>query len=212
MVTLATPTEASTEAAESVLVYTIQSGDTLDAIAIRCNTTANAIELANPGLDPSRIFAGQEIRILTCTTDATAVENPGVEREPGEAVLYFIESGDTLSAIANRYSVSTDALIDANSDIDTTTLRIGQELVVPPIGTGLAPDALTPEPTPEIVERPLGEPQEHTVTEGDSLVFLAQIYQTTPDAIEAANPGLDPNRILIGQVLLIPPPTQLDNG
>lgn len=39
---------------------------------------------------------------------------------------------------------------------------------------------------------------------GDSIWDLADVYDTTPEAIMAANPGIDPNNLNISQVLSIP--------
>jgi LysM repeat protein len=43
--------------------YTIRSGDTLDAIARRNNTTVAALQRANPGLNPRRLRPGSAINL-----------------------------------------------------------------------------------------------------------------------------------------------------
>jgi serine-type D-Ala-D-Ala carboxypeptidase/endopeptidase (penicillin-binding protein 4) len=43
--------------------YTIRSGDTLDAIARRHNTTVAALQRANPGLNPRRLIPGRSINL-----------------------------------------------------------------------------------------------------------------------------------------------------
>ena len=47
----------------------------------------------------------------------------------------------------------------------------------------------------------------HIVEEGDTLLYLAAKYRTTADAIQRLNNMVDPNALMIGQKLLIPPPT-----
>jgi len=42
-------------------IYTIQPGDTLYGIARRYYTSLNAILTANPGINPNRLFAGQQV-------------------------------------------------------------------------------------------------------------------------------------------------------
>ncbi|MDK2820187.1 MAG: peptidoglycan DL-endopeptidase LytF, partial [Clostridia bacterium] len=44
----------------------------------------------------------------------------------------------------------------------------------------------------------------YTIKSGDTLWKLAQQYNTTVEAIMAANPGVDPNNLQIGQVICIP--------
>jgi LysM repeat protein len=43
--------------------YTIQSGDTLGSVAIKENTTVNALLRLNPGVDPQALHVGQRIRL-----------------------------------------------------------------------------------------------------------------------------------------------------
>jgi murein DD-endopeptidase MepM/ murein hydrolase activator NlpD len=45
---------------------------------------------------------------------------------------------------------------------------------------------------------------QYTIQSGDSLWDLADEYNTTAEAIAAANPGIDPNNLNVGQVLSIP--------
>jgi LysM repeat protein len=66
----ATTTRAATTTAASVttdttgaVYYTVQSGDTLGAIASRYATTSQAIEALNPGVDPAALQPGQRIRV-----------------------------------------------------------------------------------------------------------------------------------------------------
>lgn len=204
-VSLPEPTDAD-DGPQAVLWYPIELGDTLDSIAVKFNTSQESILLANPGLDPSRLIAGEEIRILGATTDNTAGGNPDPDRDDGEVVVYFVETGDNLGLIADKYRVSLGALLEANPGVDPASIFPGQEITVPPLGTGLPAEVLTPQPTAEVVQRAIGESVTHEVTDGDSLTYLASIYETSVDAILAANPGVDQNSIFIGQSLNIPPP------
>lgn len=65
----------------------------------------------------------------------------------------------------------------------------------------------TPEPTPELTP----EPFVHIVAPGESLIYIAGLYKVTVDEIVELNDIQNPNRIQVGQELLIPgygvPPT-----
>lgn len=66
-------------------------------------------------------------------------------------------------------------------------------------GSGAAP-ATSPSPS--------GSPQSarrHTIRAGDTLLAIAEQYDTTVDAIRAANPGLSETALTIGQEITIPP-------
>lgn len=45
----------------------------------------------------------------------------------------------------------------------------------------------------------------YTIRPGDSFFSLAQRFNTTVEAIVAANPGVDPDRLQVGQVICLPP-------
>lgn len=64
---------------------------------------------------------------------------------------------------------------------------------------------LSPSPTPP-------PPIVYVVKYGDTLIDLAQRYQTTVEAIMAANNLADPHMIKMGQELFIPRPTPTPTG
>jgi LysM repeat protein len=55
-----TTTKTTTTAAR---YYTIQSGDTLGSVALKENTTVDALVRLNPGVDPQALHVGQRIRV-----------------------------------------------------------------------------------------------------------------------------------------------------
>jgi LysM repeat protein len=80
-------------------------------------------------------------------------------------------------------------------------------------GESSAPPTLAPAPTlvvvtatpgPPPVPTP-GEQQRYVVREGDTLSGIAARFGVSEDAILAENPLSDPNRLFVGQELIIPP-------
>ena len=55
------------------LIYEVQSGDTLAAIALRFGTSVEIIVAANPGINPNALQIGQEIRIPVAAITPTPV-------------------------------------------------------------------------------------------------------------------------------------------
>jgi len=47
----------------SARTYTVQSGDTLGAIAAKTGTTVARLEQLNPGIDPTALRVGEKIRV-----------------------------------------------------------------------------------------------------------------------------------------------------
>lgn len=80
--------------------------------------------------------------------------------------------------------------------------------VVPPLGsnsTVALPPMTTAEPLPPVTPAP--EPSagsEYTVVKGDSLAKIAKAHGVSLSALEAANPGVIPTKLRIGQKLVIP--------
>ena len=156
------------------MVYTIAAGDTLFSLARRFNTTVEAILAANPGLDPNRLFIGQRI----CLPVAPPPVCPGF--------TYTIQMGDTLFSLARRFNTTVEAILAANPGLDPYRLQIGQEICIP---------AAPAPPCPGFI---------HTIAPGDTLFALARRFNTTVEAILAANPGLIPERLAVGQRICIP--------
>ncbi len=48
-------------------------------------------------------------------------------------VNYVVQSGDSLSVIASRFGVSTQALADFNAITDANSIVVGQQLSIPPV-------------------------------------------------------------------------------
>jgi LysM repeat protein len=95
---------------------------------------------AMPTLPPSPTATPAPPTVTAPPPTATATPAAG-----NKAKTYRIQSGDTLSGIAQRFNVSLDALLAANRITANATLRIGQELVIPGTGVPPAPTA-TPKP------------------------------------------------------------------
>jgi LysM repeat protein len=58
-----TAARTTTQAAPKPVFVEVQSGDTVDQIAIDNNTTVERILTLNPGLDPTGLQVGQQVRV-----------------------------------------------------------------------------------------------------------------------------------------------------
>ncbi len=77
---------------------------------------------------------------------------------------------------------------------------------VTPTWTSTPVATFTPTPTPTETPTPTPlPPRAHQVQFGDTLSSIAVRYDTTVEEIIALNPGINPDALQIGQVLLIPP-------
>ncbi|HQE02391.1 MAG TPA: LysM domain-containing protein [Bacillota bacterium] len=159
-------------------LYTIQPGDTFFLLAQRFGTTVQAIQQANPAADPNNLRIGQVICIPTA---------PAPPQCPN-GFLYTIQPGDTFFLLAQRFGTTVQAIQQANPAADPNNLRIGQVICIP---TAPAP--------PQCPNGFL-----YTIRPGDTFFLLAQRFGTTVQAIQQANPGVNPDNLQVGQVICIP--------
>jgi LysM repeat protein len=117
---------------------TVQAGDTLSGIALACDTTAAAIQAANPGLG-WQLYPGQVLYIPTGSGSASAPSYyTSYYQAPTVGGTYVVVWGDTLSKIAFRYGVSLSDLLAVNRQIWWPDLIFpGQVISLP--GNAVAP-------------------------------------------------------------------------
>ncbi len=122
--------------------YTIVQGDTLGAIAKKNHVTLQALEAANPGIEPTKLKIGQKIHLPSPTTSAVATSagTAPTESASGEQV-YTVKSGDTLLKIASLTGASVKAIRSENS-LKTDKIVVGQKLKIP--AKAASTPALTP--------------------------------------------------------------------
>ena len=146
--------------------YTVVKGDSLYKIAQKFNVTVQ--DLINLNNIPStNLSIGQVLKVKGTVPSK-------------EETTYTVVKGDSLYAIANKYKVSVQDIIDANN-LKSTALSVGQKLIIP---TQITNDL-------------------YTVKSGDSLYKIANQYGVTVEDLKKEN-NLTNNNLSVGQVLKIP--------
>ena len=165
------------------VTYRVRRGDTISDIARRWHITTKSIVKSNR-LRSNHLRVGQRL-ILTV---------PNVERAPirvtqqtsgTKHVIHAVQKGETLGAIARRYGVSITALRQTNR-VKGNTIRTGQRLRIPTVGTVDASDVRT-----------------YTVQAGDTISEIANRYNVSIVRLKRAN-RLTSNHLRVGQRLEIP--------
>ncbi len=148
-------------------------------------------------------FARVPDPVIVATARPNGTGTPGT----GEASKYTVQSGDVLSALAERFGVTAAAIRQANN-MTSDELRAGDQITIPgrPAANGTATPTATggpPRPTPPPVTT-----SNYVVEPGDSGFGLALRFQITLAELEAAN-GVAPgglDDLQIGQTIKIPRP------
>jgi LysM repeat protein len=104
-----------------------------------------------------------------------------------QGTIHVVQPGEHLTAIANRYGTTPQAIASANNLVNMNLLYVGQRLTIPGSGS-----STTQGNTYYVVNR------------GDTLTAIAARYGTTAQALVDANGLASANLIYVGQRLLIP--------
>ncbi|NIS08599.1 MAG: type II secretion system secretin GspD [Candidatus Dadabacteria bacterium] len=95
--------------------YVVKSGDSISILAQKHNTTAKTIRTLN-NLERNQIDIGQTLKI------------PNIP--PSKYKTYRIESGDSLSYLADRHGITTKELMKING-LSSKQINIGQKIKLP---------------------------------------------------------------------------------
>jgi LysM repeat protein len=197
------PFSAAGTSSPSTQTYTVQSGDTLSGIARKHRVGLAELRSVNQ-LSGDRINVGQQI--LIPVEDGTIVST-GLESAPVASSSpqrnYTVQSGDTLSRIAQRQGTTVAALRSANN-LRNDTIRVGQQLVIP--GSTAVQTASTPAsaaPT-AVAAAPVASGDAYVVQSGDSPIIIARKLGVDVNDLMRVNGITDPRRLTVGQRLIVP--------
>lgn len=124
--------------------------------------------------------------VLPGSALASSATSAVVAQEGG--AWYVVQKGDTLYRLAKRYGVSVEIIVHANGLFNPDRIRSGQRLWIPAPAEPIPPE----------------EGLWHTVQRGENLYRIALRYDSSVEAIAAANNIANPNRLQTGQHLWIP--------
>ncbi len=169
-------------------------------------------------IEGSRAVGAESVSTFRFGTSSPSVFALLRDTEP-RPDAYTVAAGDTLSALAGRWSTSVSALATLNGIEDPNLIVVGQQLIVPGRGragrTGLVSSSTSGVSALSGPSRaagaPLASPEAtpsnggtYTVQPGDALSSIAQRLGVSLQALVEANAIADANIIYVGQQLIIP--------
>ena len=143
---------------------------------------------------PARELGHTSPPVVTSLPTPSLTQLPAFEQPvPSATREYVVISGDNFTTIGKQFGVSSAAMAKANPGVDSTRLKVGQKLVVPP------------PPVPSVTTATVGSGSENSylVKSGDSLFKIATANGTSVKEIKALN-GLTTDRIKAGDKLKLP--------
>ena len=212
---------ASTTKAQAAAptTYTVKAGDTVSSIAGRYGLATASI-LALNGLGwKSLIFPGQVLKLTSGAVAPSTAPAPA----PATGGRYTIQKGDTISRIAARFGVTTQAVLTANGLSWSSIIYPGQTIAIP--GAALAAESVssvTPAPTVDESGDPPSTPvvstpapviqSSYLIKSGDTISSIAKKFGVSIQAILDAN-GLGLSSIIFaGRTLTIPGVAAVQDG
>jgi len=195
--------------------YVVKQGETISALAAAFGTDVDTLRRLNYLVDDN-IFSGQILHIPKTgsvpSSPATPVQgtNTGTTTTDGAPYRYTVQAGDTLTAIAQRLSVSSIKIIAVNNLQNPDNLLVGSQLIIPDYqpNPNATPDATDSSATPDATTG--GKGVEHVVQPGEGLIQIAEKYGVDEAALAAANGITNRNLLRVGQKLIIPGITPKD--
>lgn len=178
-----------------LVIFWWQMGSRPPAPEVQAETVVTAPEAVPPAQTDAPVVA----ILATATPISESQPTPGPL-----VVVHTVQAGETLSAIAIRYSVTVEEIQQANGLTDTL-IRAGDELVVP---------------VPQVISEntnQIGLPSvfRYTVQPGDTIVSIAVRFGATVEGILSANGISASDFIRPEQRLLVPveaPPNVLSSS
>ncbi|GAB4519458.1 MAG: hypothetical protein OHK0046_28330 [Anaerolineae bacterium] len=164
----------------------------------------------DPGISTPQLILtpgapGSGSAISTPTPEPSNEPTPTLPPSPlPENCVYVVQPGDNLFRIAVNNDTTVDALRAANPTIPANNvIQPGDRLTLPGCDVSAAP----PAPAGDEDDAPVTAPEGttiHIVQPGDTLLVIARQYNTTITEIVAANNLSNPDRLSVGQELIIP--------
>ena len=181
--------------------YTVQAGDTLLSIGLRYGVEWPMVAGANGLNEFSLLQIGQTLRIPGVDEDSTdqgvvraasakEAEAPKVNRDGTFVRRYTVQPGDTIAGIATIYKLSWQEVARENGLGEFSVLSVGQELRIPGVVQG---------PAPEPVATQL--PADYTVAPGDTIISIALRYELDWQELMELNQLEEDSVLSLGQKL-----------
>ncbi|MCB0358356.1 MAG: LysM peptidoglycan-binding domain-containing protein, partial [Bdellovibrionales bacterium] len=148
--------------------HVVVPGETLSGVASRYGMSLAELRRLNPQTDDT-IVPGERIKVASAGTDAPLGQLQA--SAPAKMVTHEVESGDTLSEIAESFDVPVAAIVRANPQA-SSTIYPGEELTIP------------------VKAAPSSAPETYTVRRGDSLTTIAKRFGSSVAELKRANPKL----------------------
>ncbi len=168
----------------------VQAAAPVESITIAPGKIDVAVDAAtltdSPKPEPAKTIVTVQGNLQKQTAPVTEAAAPAQEKKDGsrDAIQqYTIQSGDTLSGVAEKFGLTTQSVIWANTLDNPNALKLGTDIKIPPVSGVL-----------------------HVVKAGDNLASIADRYKVEISDIVgfSTNKITDPNALVLSQEIMVP--------
>ncbi|WP_313596382.1 lytic transglycosylase [Psychrobacter sanguinis] len=189
--------------------YTVKSGDTLIGIANKLGVAHTQIADINNFSATTQLQRGQTIKLPVAKEQVARNLN-------NQTIKYKVQSGDSLTALANKYDLSISDLAKANNLSVTSNLLVGQVITIPGSSGSASSSSSTSSNTSSSSSSSSKSSSSSTssskvnytgtykVKAGDGLINLAREYGVSTADLAAANDISTTAGLFVGQTLKVP--------
>lgn len=179
--------------------YRIREGDTISEIAARFHVKTRDILRANGLTASSNLKLGRVLYIPSASRTSSRSDHVPSGHVPSGSGTYVVRNGDHDWTLAARFGVTPTEIRRMNPGLNWRALQIGQRIHVPS-GHGSSSEA----PVAKVAAHKISSVGTYRIKPGDNDWIIARRFDTQPSVIRRLNPGLNWNRVQIGQVIKVP--------
>ncbi len=199
-------------------IHAVVAGETLYALAQTYDVSEELILRHNPSAT-NGLQAGTKLRIPVVEAEATVAvppkQDPRAEKKLKKTfATHYVTKGETLYAIARRYEISVQTIIEDNPDIDPTVLSLGQAILIRKKQMGRSSEEQVQAEWQAYNEQlnsvaTLGEDY-YVVQKGDTFYSLARRLGIEEEALSRLNNGLQAADLKAGAIIKLPAPNEVE--
>lgn len=198
--------------------YTVQSGDTLTAVAEKFGLTNQQLADMNNLSPTSNLLRGARLSLVDngnsndeqaktqTRNDKSSSNNKSSDKV--DTINYKVKPGESVGSLANRYQMSPEELASFNRFSANSTLYIGQTIKVPATASNeaeeKAPVSSSRNSKSTSKESSKIDTISYTVKSGDTLSKIASRFNSSNDELAKLNKISASSMVIVGQKLNVP--------
>jgi cell wall-associated NlpC family hydrolase len=185
---------------EKNIKHSIVKGETISSIAEKYNVSVGAIYKLNP--KAKKTLQLNQVLLIPNSISPKNNDFVSTDSEKTTELNHEVLPKETLYGITKQFKTTTALLYQANPQLESEGLKIGQSIIIPSslskkevVSLSIAKKTETPDSV---------EPLKHQVKPKESLYVIAKEYGVTLKELQKANPKIGKKGLSIGQEITIP--------